>query len=99
MLSSRHSDDTLASNGHDLLGQQLALLVAVAQLASPSPAPAPDSSVGGEGEAVVRSSRHSYDALGSKGLDLRRLQLGLLVAVAQAAVASKAPAPDSSASE
>ena len=58
-LSSRHGDDALVSKGLDLLGQQLVLLVAVAQLATGSTAPAPDA-VGGEGEAVGGSSRHSW---------------------------------------
>ena len=83
--SSRRSDDALPSKGLDLLGQQLVLLVAVAQLAQLSPAPAPDSAVGGEGEAVVVSCQHSDDALASKGLDLLGQQLALLVAVAQPA--------------
>ena len=64
-------------------GQQLALLVAVAQPAKGFTAPAPDSSVGSEGEAVRECSRHSDDALASKGLDLLGQQLDLLVAVAQ----------------
>ena len=68
--SRRDSDDALASQGLDLLGQQLPLRVAVAQLAKESTAPAPDSAVGGEGEAVVLSRRDSDDALVSKGLDL-----------------------------
>ena len=70
------------------------LPVAVAQPAIGSKAPAPDSSVGGDGEAVPTSRRHSDDALASKGLDLLRQQLVLLVAVAQPARASKAPAPE-----
>ena len=80
--SSRHSDDALASNGLDLLGQQLALLVAVAQLAETSTASATESAVGGEGEAVFASRRHSDETLASESLDLLRLPLGLLVAVA-----------------
>jgi len=92
--SSRHGDDALASKGLDLLWQQLVLLVAVAQLAKVSTTPAPDAAVGGEGEAVVCSSRHSDDALVSKGLDLLGLPLGLLVAVAQLARGAIAPAPD-----
>jgi len=48
----------------------LLLPVAVAQLAVVSIAPAPDSAVGGDGEAVRPPSRHSDDALASKGLDL-----------------------------
>ena len=50
--TSRHGDDALASEGLDLLRQQLVLLVAVAQLATgsfPSLAPAPDGAAGGEG--------------------------------------------------
>ena len=60
--SSRCSDDVLASKGLDLLRQQLALLVAVAQLATGSLAPAPGGSVGVEGEAVPLSRQHSDDA-------------------------------------
>ena len=71
-----------------LLGQQLALLVAVAQHAKGSTAPAPEGAVGGDGEAVTISSRDSDDALASKGLELLGQQLVLLVAVATA------PAPD-----
>jgi len=93
--SRRHTDDAPPRQQLDLLGQQLALLVAVAKLAPVSTAPAPDSAVGGGGEAVGSSSRHSDDALASKGLDLLGQQLVLLVAVAQAAVASMAPAPES----
>ena len=85
VLSSRHGDDALPSEGLDLLGQQLALRVAVAQLAIVSTAPAPDGAVGGEGDAVRVSSRHSDDALPSKGLDLLGQQLALRVAVAQLA--------------
>ena len=66
----------------------------MAQLAHASAAPAPDSSVGGEGEAVKTSSRHSDDALASKGLDLLGQRLALLVAVAQPTAVSMAPAPD-----
>ena len=47
--SSRHSDDTLATKGLDLLRQQLVLPVAVAPPAIASMAPGKDSSVGGEG--------------------------------------------------
>ena len=83
--SSRREEDTLVSKGLDLLRKQLVLPVAVAQLARGSMAPAPEGSVGGEGEAVPLSSRHSDDALASKGLDLLRQQLVLLVAVAQQA--------------
>ena len=93
--SSRHSDDVLPSQGLDLLGQQLLLLVAVAQTAKVSTAPAPDSSVGGEGEAVADPSGHSDDALPSQGLDLLGQQLVLLIAVAQPAMDTIAPAPDS----
>ena len=67
---------TLAREGLDLLWQQLALLVAVAQPAKESTAPAPGGAVGGDGEAVAASSRHSDDALPSEGLDLLRLPLG-----------------------
>ena len=56
LASSRDSDDALASEGLDLLWQQLALLVAVAQLAKASHAPAPDRAVGGESETVKPSS-------------------------------------------
>ena len=92
--ASRHSDDALASQGLDLLGQQLHLLVAVAQPASASMTPAPEGAVGGEGEAVSTSSRHSDNALGSQSLDLLGQQLVLRVAVAQLAIVSTAPAPD-----
>ena len=61
--SSRHGDDALASQGLDLLGQQLVLLVAVAQLAKDSTAPAPEGAVSGEGEAVRGASRHAHGAL------------------------------------
>ena len=44
------------------------------------------------------SSRHSDAALASKGLDLLRQQLGLLVAVAQPAMPSPALAPDAAVS-
>ena len=93
--SSRHSDDALVSKASTFLGSSWRLLVAVAQLAKVPPiAPAPDGAVGGEGEAVAASSRHSDDALPSQGLDLLGQQLVLLVAVAQPAMASIAPAPD-----
>ena len=97
-LSSRRSDDTPPGEGLDLLGQQMALLVAVAQLAVVSVAPAPDGAVSGDGEAVAASCRRSNDALSGEGLDLLRQQLVLLVAVAQLALPSIAPAPDSSVS-
>ena len=73
-ISSRHSDDAPPSEGLDLLWQQLALLVAVAELAKDSLAPAPDGAVGGKGDAVA-PSRDSEDALASKGLDLLGQQL------------------------
>ena len=66
----------------------------MAQLAKVSTAPAPDGAVGGEGEAVEASRRDSDDALPSQALDLLRQQLVLLVAVAQLAKGSLAPAPD-----
>ena len=69
--SSRHGDDALARKGIDLLGQQLVVPVAVAQLACCSIAPAPGGAIGGEGEAVV-ASRYGDDALPSQGLDLLR---------------------------
>jgi len=65
--SSRDSDHTLPTKGLDLLGQQLGLLVAVAQPAKVSIAPAADGAVGGEGDVVRTSSRHSDDALASQG--------------------------------
>ena len=68
--------------------------VAVAQPATGSIAPATDAAVGGDGEVVEASSRHSDDALASQGLDLLRLPLALLATVAQLAKASIAPAPD-----
>ena len=82
VVSYRHSDDALVSKGLDLLGQQLALRVAVAQPARTSIAPAPDGAVGGEGEAVRPPSRHGDDALAGEGLDLLGQQLVLLVGVA-----------------
>jgi len=54
----------------------------VAKAAASALAPSKDGAIGGEGEAVVRSSRHSDDALDSKGLDLLGQQLVLLIAVA-----------------
>ena len=66
----RNSDDALVSKGLDLLGPQLVPVVAVAQLAIVSTAPAPNSAVGGEGEAVEGSSRHSDDAPASQRLHL-----------------------------
>ena len=94
MVAGRDSDDAPPSQGLGLLGQQLVLLVAVAQPAIGSIAPAPDSSAGSDGEAVVVSSRHSDDALPSQGLDLLGQQLVLPVAVAQLARVAIAPAPD-----
>ena len=85
--ASRHGN-ALTGKGLDLLGQQLDLLVAVAQLAFASTAPAPDGAVGSEGEAVVIPCRHSDDVLASKGLDLLRQRLALRVAVAQLAEVS-----------
>ena len=87
VVSSRHSDDALVSKGFDLLGQQLVLSVAVAQLAEATVAPAPDTAVGGEGEAVTSSRRDRDDAPPSQGLDLLRQQLQLQLAVAQMAIA------------
>eukprot|EP00312_Isochrysidales_sp_CCMP1244_P015793 CAMPEP_0202739048 /NCGR_PEP_ID=MMETSP1388-20130828/2580_1 /ASSEMBLY_ACC=CAM_ASM_000864 /TAXON_ID=37098 /ORGANISM="Isochrysis sp, Strain CCMP1244" /LENGTH=70 /DNA_ID=CAMNT_0049405699 /DNA_START=1 /DNA_END=209 /DNA_ORIENTATION=- len=69
----------LPLQGLDLLGQQLALLVAVAQLAMASDAPAPDSAISGGCEAMHDSSRHSNDAPPHQGLDLLGQQLVLLV--------------------
>ena len=92
----RESDDAPPSKGLNLLGQQLPLPVAVAQPAEGSTAPALDGAVGGDGDAAVASRRHSDDAPPSKGLDVRWQQLLLLVAVAQTAAPSKAPAPDGS---
>ena len=57
-------------------------------------APGKDGAVGGDGDAVAASSRHSDDAPPSQRLHLLRQQLGLPVAVAQPAITSKAPAPD-----
>ena len=82
VASSRHSDDALACQGLDLLRLRLVLLVAVAQAAVASIAPAPNGVVGGDGEAVFASRRHSDDTLASKGLDLLGHRLQLLVAVA-----------------
>ena len=62
---SRYGHEALPRQGLDLLRQLLQLLVAVAQLAFVSAAPAPDGAVGGEGEAVLASSRHSDAANGS----------------------------------
>ena len=57
----------------------------MAELASASTAPAPDGSIGGNGEGVDVSSRHSDNRLADKGLDLLGQLLVLLVAVAQPA--------------
>ena len=95
IASSRDCDDALLSKGLNLLGQQLLLQVAVAQLAPVSTAPAPNGAVSGEGDAVVVSCRYGDDAPPSQCLDLLGQQLVLLVAVAQLAVVSIAPAPDS----
>jgi len=83
----RHSDDALASQGLDLLRQELVHVSTVAQhadlvstfwelveppmaqLAIASIAPAPEGAVGGGGEAVGGSSRHSDDALASRTVD------------------------------
>ena len=54
----------------------------MAQAAVFALAPREDGAVGGEGEAVVLSSRRGDDGLVSKGLDLLGLPLVLLVAVA-----------------
>ena len=81
----RHEDDALASKGLGLLWQRLGLLVAVAQLAIGSTAPAPGGAVGGAGEAVAASSRHSDDAVPPQGLDPLGQQLVLHVTVAQLA--------------
>ena len=54
----------------DLLGQGLLRKVSVAQAAVFARAPGKDVAVGGVGEVVARSSRHSDDALASNGLDL-----------------------------
>ena len=59
--------------------QQLVVLVAVAQLACGSTAPVLDGAVGGDGEVVVASGRHSDDALVSQGFDLLGQQLLLRV--------------------
>ena len=81
--SSRRSDDAMASKSLDLLGQQLPQrLVAVAQDARDSTAAAPHGTVGGEGEAMAGCSRHCDDTLVNQSLDLLRLLLVLLVAVA-----------------
>ena len=85
VLSRQHGGDALVSEGLDLFGQQLTLLVAVAQLACGSMAPAPEGAASGEGEAVIQPSRQSDDAPASEGLDLLGQQLVLLVAVAQLA--------------
>ena len=90
--SSRHSDDALASKGLDLLGQELGLLVAVAQAAKACIAPALESAVGGEGEAVAY--RHSNDMLPFEGLDLAGPRSVSLSSVAEAAVLSRAPCED-----
>ena len=55
----------------------------MAQAAVLALAPGKDGAAGGDGEAVVLSSRHSDDALASQRLDLLRLPLVLCVAVAQ----------------
>jgi len=53
----------MPGQGLDLLRLPLGLLVAVAQTASVAIAPAPNGAIGGEGEAVVRSSQHAHCAL------------------------------------
>ena len=83
--ASRDSDNAHASQGLDYPRQQLALLVAVAEIAHTSIAPAPDAAAGGECEAVFASSRDSDDVQASKGVDLLRQYLVLHVAVAQPA--------------
>ena len=97
--SSRHSEDSPASQGLHLLRQQLLVRVAVAQPAIASTAPAPDGAVGGDGKNVEVPSRHSDDALACQRLDLFRQQLVLLVAVAQLAIASIASAPNGAVTE
>ena len=59
--SSRHSDDALASEGLDLLGQRLVLPVAVAQLASASTAPAPGGAVFTWGKGETGCLGHGED--------------------------------------
>ena len=61
---------------------------AVAQPARVSNAKAPDSAVGGEGDAVAGSSRHSDDALTRKGLELLWLPLRSSLAAPSSLVAS-----------
>ena len=73
--TSRDSDNAPLRQDLDLLRQQLPLVVAVAQSALTSKAPAPDTAVGGEGEAVVGTSRDSDDAPLRQDLDLLRQQL------------------------
>ena len=91
MQPSRHSDDALASQRFYLLGQQVVQLVAVAQAAKACIAPAPESAVGGEGEAVGASSRHSNDMLPFQGLDLAGFRSVSFSSVAEAAELSLAP--------
>ena len=59
--------------------------VAVAQAAKASIAPAPDTTVGGEGDAVVGSNRHAHGALAAQRRREagRRVELRYALAVAQ----------------
>ena len=66
VASSRHSNDAPVSKGLDLPWLQLALLVSVTPDARVSMAPAPDTAVGGNGEVVNTSSRHSDGALAAQ---------------------------------
>ena len=53
-------------------------------------APGPGGAVGRDGDAMILSRRHIDDALASKGVDLLRLPLVLLVAVSAGAYHSLA---------
>ena len=66
----------------------------MAQLATASIAPAPNSAVGGDGEIVRESCRHSDYALARQGFDLLGLPLVLHVAVSQIAQPATAPGPN-----
>ena len=77
--------DALASKGLDLLGQQLALLVAVSQAAPASKAAAPGGAVGSDGEAVWLSS--------DRGLELALLTCTVITVVRTAVFSPASPGP------
>ena len=81
----------MASQRVYLLWQQVVQVVVVAQAAEACIAPAPESAVGGDGEAVGASSRHSNDMLPFQGLDLAGPRSVSFGSVAEAAGLSLAP--------